>query len=1071
MSIRNLIILSQLNPPSQRSRVLNRERIFRQLLNALNYPLTVIEAGTGYGKSTALLSFLGEVDNPVYWYTISGTDRDPKLFLAKLFSAFTQGHQSIGDEPLRILDMPEATYQESMIAFVNALSIGLENDSLFIIDDFHRILDIPEIMKYMNWLLEHLPHKLHVILSTRYSPKLTDINKWRVTGQLYEINRDNLAFTKSEIKTLFMEHYNIDLLESEIQDLLTRTEGWVIGLQMIGQSLTQRPNLTIRQVLEDDQLSKNALFEYLADEVFSGLSTKIQNFLLQTSILSKLDSTTCDFLLVSDNSDQTLRMLQSSGFFIEEMQPGVYRYHQLFREFLLNRLNRTPLRKNELHLKIASYFRAHEYWEETLFHLLSVGDYKQINQILENIGNLLIKDGRYESINYWINEIPEEKQREYPNFNYLLGEINRYLGKFEEALEYYHIAERLFKEKKNKSGISSALRGQAQVFLDTIRPINADQLLQDALKLLDDSDMNKEVADLMVLTAENQLNLGNPGSAEALLSQARTLYPDISMETDLIEARLLLRTGRLQRGIKLLREREVNQSSINFHRPQRFHREGALLLSLFYSIIGDVDQAEDYARQGIELGDKLKSTFVQSVGYMRLGHAILLKHQNPLSEIGLKSSITHFQKAIEKVDVTRIHVEPLWGMCRALGYAGNIAEAEKLALESLEIAEKAGDIWISVLIHLSIGAGAVLANNFGLAQEHLTTAETSAIKVKDPFVQAVARLWLAIKAWKQGYLHTAFGYLEKVISVVREHHYEFLLTQKTLMGLRDEEELLPLLISARENRIEESFIQELLSLRKNEQLIYHPGYTLWIRTLGSFMVWRGFEPINRQDWKREKALQLFQFLTGYREKWVSRDQILSTLWPETPVEKAQNYLKVVFSTLNEVLEPNRPKGETPYFIIRNQERYRLNPSAKIIVDADLMINLVHGQNADAWSSAVDLYQGHYFSDSPLQEWLMIEEQYYHQQFLIVSEKLIDLFINEGEFEKALELTYKVLGEDNLWESAYRAQMIIFHQTKRPSLVHKVFNHCQEVLENQIQSQVSQKTKDLYKKLVSSNSNQ
>jgi DNA-binding SARP family transcriptional activator/tetratricopeptide (TPR) repeat protein len=1068
MSIRNQIILSQLNPPSQRSRVLNRERVFHQLLNSLNFPLTIIEAGTGYGKSTAILSFVSEVENPVYWYTISGTDRDPKLFLAKLFSAFTQGHQSIGDEPLRILDMPEATYQESMIAFVNALSLGLGSDSLLIIDDFHRVIDVPEIMKYMNWLLEHLPHKLHVILSTRYSPKLPEINKWRVKGRLYEINRETLAFTKSEIKTLFLDHYSIDLKESEIQELLSRTEGWVIGLQMIGQSLSQRQKLTIHQVLEDDQLSKNALFEYLAEEVFSGLSSNIQNFLLQTSILSKLDSSTCDFLLMTENSDQTLRMLHSSGFFIEEMQPGVYRYHQLFREFLINRFMKTPLKKKELHLKIASYFRAHEYWEETLFHLLSVGEYKQINQILESIGNNMIKDGRYESLNYWINEIPKEKQREYPYFNYLLGEINRYQGNFEEALEYYHIAERLFREKNNKVGISSALRGQAQVFLDTIRPINADQLLQNALKLLDESDMNKEVADLMVLTAENQLNLGNPDSSEALLANARALNADISMDTDLIQARLFLRTGRLQQGIKLLHAREVNRSSINLQRPQRFHREGALLLSLFYSIIGDYDHAEQYARQGIELGDKLKSTFVQSVGYMRLGHAILLKYQNPLSEIGLRSSIDFFQKAIDKVDVTRIHVEPLWGMCRALGYAGKLEESEQMALDSLEIAEKAGDIWISVLIHLSIGASAVLANNFSLAHEHLTTAETSAIKVKDPFVQAVARLWLAIKAWKQGYLNTAFGYLEKVIAIAKEHQYSFFLTQKTLMGLRDEEELLPLLISAQKNRIEESFIQELLRLRQNETLSYHPGYTLWVRTLGSFKVWRGFDPIERQDWKREKSLQLFQILIGFREKWISRDQILSMLWPETTSEKAQNYLKVVFSTLNDVLEPNRPKGENPYFILRNQERFRLNPQAKIIVDADLMIEFLRQQDVDAWLTAVDLYHGHYLSDSSLQEWLMIEEQYYLQQFLIGSERLIDQLINDREFESALELTYKVLGEDNLWESAYRAQMIIFHQTKRPSLIHKVFNHCRDVLDNQIQSQVSQKTIDLYQKLISSN---
>ena len=90
MSIRNLIILSQLNPPAQRSRVLLRERVNTRLEGALHYPLTILEAGTGYGKSTAILSFLRDREMPIYWFTISGTDRDPRLFLAKLFSAFNQ---------------------------------------------------------------------------------------------------------------------------------------------------------------------------------------------------------------------------------------------------------------------------------------------------------------------------------------------------------------------------------------------------------------------------------------------------------------------------------------------------------------------------------------------------------------------------------------------------------------------------------------------------------------------------------------------------------------------------------------------------------------------------------------------------------------------------------------------------------------------------------------------------------------------------------------------------------------------------------------------------------------------
>jgi len=75
MSIRNLIILSQLNPPAQRNHVLVRERITNLLNSSLTYPLTLLQAGTGYGKSTALISFINKQDLPVYWYTVAPTDK------------------------------------------------------------------------------------------------------------------------------------------------------------------------------------------------------------------------------------------------------------------------------------------------------------------------------------------------------------------------------------------------------------------------------------------------------------------------------------------------------------------------------------------------------------------------------------------------------------------------------------------------------------------------------------------------------------------------------------------------------------------------------------------------------------------------------------------------------------------------------------------------------------------------------------------------------------------------------------------------------------------------------------
>ena len=1066
MSIRNLIILSQLNPPSKRSRILTRQRVNDQLKRSVNYPLTILEAGTGYGKSTSVVSFINNLQKPIYWFTISGADRDPKLFLAKLFTAFNQKGTLLGEEALRILDLQDSTPNEALIAFINTLSTHVEDETFLILDDFHRVCDIAEVMGFIDWIIEHLPSQLHLIIATRSSPAFSMINKWRVKGEVLEITKDVLSFTGKEISLLFAQQYGMTITDKEIAQLLEKTEGWAIGLQMVWQTLQNNPDLSIHQVLEDERHSKSTLFDYLAEEVLGGLVPDLQEFLLKTSILSKLESASCDFLLTIEDSDRILRHLNHSGLFIEELRPGVFRYHQMFREFLLSRIQRDTSQVLALHHKIASYYRAHEYWEEAIFHLLSAADYQQVNQVLEVIGKNFIQDGRQESINYWIHEIPKDIRSKYPYLVYLLGEVNRYLGNFEEALEYYHTAERLYRNIHNKLGISRALRGQGQVFLDTIRPNNGDRLLQEALRLLDPIEMREEVADLLVLIAENQLNLGDPDNAEKLLSQARQLMPDLEMETDFIQARVFLRTGRFKKGIDLLLEREANNPSMPLARPQRFHRESTLLLALFYAFIGDQKNAEKFARQGINLGVLMGSKFVQAVGFMRLGHAFLLRDQNPFSKVGIENAKEYFRESIEKIDVVRIHVEPLWGLCRALGYDGRFNEAEELALESLAIAKKAGDEWISILIQLSLGAGAVLDRNYEAAQQFLTSAETSAIRVKDPFTLCAARMWLALKAWYQGYQNTAFSYLEKCISLIKEFDYGFLLTKGSLLGLKDIEIIYPLIIAASQSQIEPEFIEGLLRIRGIHQSRYHPGYTLWVKTLGGFKVWRGDQQIEKQDWKREKARQFFQLLLNQRGKWLHKEKISEMLWPGAPLEKTNNYIKVVYNTINQALEPDRPRNEAAFFVERTQELYRLNPNARIIVDVDIFMDFVNEGSIIALENALKLYQGQYFADNDIREWLMVEDQYYSQQFLLAADKLMNHLIEVGDFEQALDITYQILNEDTSSEAAYRAQMLIFHNMGRDSMVHEVFHRCVNVVKDLLNSSVSLETERLYSQLIS-----
>ena len=87
MALRDLVIQSQLIPPRHRRGVLHRPRLKTRLEAILDYPLTLVQAGTGYGKSTTLAALTGMVDG-LCWYTITEPDRDPLLFFSHLVCAF-----------------------------------------------------------------------------------------------------------------------------------------------------------------------------------------------------------------------------------------------------------------------------------------------------------------------------------------------------------------------------------------------------------------------------------------------------------------------------------------------------------------------------------------------------------------------------------------------------------------------------------------------------------------------------------------------------------------------------------------------------------------------------------------------------------------------------------------------------------------------------------------------------------------------------------------------------------------------------------------------------------------------
>jgi ATP/maltotriose-dependent transcriptional regulator MalT len=195
MALRDVVIQSQLIPPRQQKGVLRRPRLEARLVEVLDHPLTLVQAGTGYGKSTTLATLADAVDL-LFWYTITEPDRDPLLFLSHLGCAFERKDPAWCELVFQSLEEAGGRVTpEALTPLLNALTLGLDDEAVLVLDDYHLVADVPEIAALVERLVDYIPPRLHLVLASRHVPPLEALTRWRVKGRLLSIGRADLAFT------------------------------------------------------------------------------------------------------------------------------------------------------------------------------------------------------------------------------------------------------------------------------------------------------------------------------------------------------------------------------------------------------------------------------------------------------------------------------------------------------------------------------------------------------------------------------------------------------------------------------------------------------------------------------------------------------------------------------------------------------------------------------------------------------------------------------------------------------------------------------------------------------------
>jgi len=1067
---------ARLTPPRPHGRILHRQRLTQRLLEALDYRLTIVQAGPGYGKTTALASLV-QHHSPLVWYHLSGEDADPSILLFHLVHGFRLALPSLSETPLALLEGWEGQVGRAMWTMVvDALLDELVQQEsgplLLVLDNAHLLETATEDLLILDRFIGRAPFNLHVILSTRYPPKLPTLSTWRVRGELLEIRQEELVFTPEEVAALFRDRYRVSLTIEEIERLTAETEGWAIALQLVWQGLRGSAASTLPLMADRLAGPAESFFAYMAREVLDQQPPDIREFLLATAVLSEMTASICDRLRRAGDSDQILRYLIENGLFVVSLGEGHVRYHHLFRDFLCRQLPPPALR--EAHRRAALACQECGERERAIEHFLEAESFEEAADILDRIGYDIILAGRLDTLGRWIHALPPTVLERHPTLLVCLGDIARLRSRFDEALRWYRQVEEYSRLRGDARGLGQALRGQARVYLDTVNPHQAEHLLQEALRIADGQEDRETRARLMDLLAENLLNLGRLPEAEQYRVRAQELREEGPGEAELA-VRVLLRTGRLERARELLEERMAIEQREPVLRP-RAHRETPLLLSLILALQGEGEAAYRWAVEGTRRGQSLGSPFVVAVGQMRQGHARLVQGDAHSSDDARRC----FQQAIAMSDtlaVPRLKVEAYWGLCMADGLDGEIEEAEQAAWRGIEIAGRAGDEWIAALIRVSLGAGYTRLGRLADAADQLGRAWTAFRECSDTFGETVARLWQCLLWQRTGDDARLERGIENLLRLAREHGYDFLFRRRSLLGMPDPRLAVPLLLLARDRGWQRPYAEGLLAQMGLTGLEVHPGYQLRVQSLGRFRAWRGDQEIAPQEWRREKARQLFQLLLTYRHAPLHRDQLIEMLWPGMDTETGQRNLKVALSALCRALEPQRGQRAESAYVFRNGSLYSLRAGADLWVDADAFESLIQegdrlfaadaGTALDRYRSALALYQGDYLMECPYEEWCSEKRERLLALYLRTADRLAGALAEREQWEETIQVCRSILAHDDCWERAYALTMVALAHLGNRAQALRTYQRCAERLRQELEIEPSAEMTQLYQAILQS----
>ena len=438
--VRPPLLETKLRAPDRRAGLVARPGLAARLDRCVaEHRLTLVSAAAGWGKSTLVGEWLAGLERPSAWLAVDAADNDPARFWRYMAEALQRAGLPVDDQAAGALaggpDMREA----GLSALLNAVGEG-KGSAVIALDDFHLITE-PSIHEAIAFLAARLPEGLRLVLTSRDDPPI-GLARLRARGDLAEIRSGDLRFGDDDAATLLRRAVGADLPAPQVAALRSRTEGWAAGLYLAGLSLRGRddPGAFIADFAGDDRL----VVDYLAAEVLEGATPERREFLLRTSILSRLTGPLCDAVAGTTGSGRVLEELERSNLFLVPLdnRREWYRYHHLFGELLRHELTLSGTGEiAELHRRAAAWHLRAGAIDEAVHHAAAGGDLEAAADLIAEHWAEYERSGWTATTEAWLALLPPERVRSDPRLCLAEALIRCNLGRPAEAAAWIEAAE------------------------------------------------------------------------------------------------------------------------------------------------------------------------------------------------------------------------------------------------------------------------------------------------------------------------------------------------------------------------------------------------------------------------------------------------------------------------------------------------------------------------------------------------------------------------------------------------------------------------------------------------------